>query len=153
MQIDYLANHMEFIEQLAAWHHNQWAYLHPGETLEERTERLRGKCTPGGIPPMLVAYDGTELIGSAEPVEHDMDVRRDLRPWLASVFVSRRHRGKGIATQLVNRAEQEARKAGQTQLYLYTPDAMELYRACGWRSHLEMNYCGRDVTIMAKDLS
>ncbi len=153
MEIDYLANHLEFVEQLAAWHHSEWAYLHPGETLEGRTERLRDKCTRGGVPTMLVAFDGDELIGSAGLVQYDMDIRRDLRPWLASVFVARRHRGKGVASLLVRRAEGEATKVDVTQLYLYTPDAMELYRKLGWRSHLQVNYHGRDVTIMTKALT
>jgi GNAT superfamily N-acetyltransferase len=153
MQIDFLANHLGFVEQLAAWHHSQWSYLHPGETLEERTERLRTKCTHGGIPTMLVAFDKEELIGSAGLGALDMETRRDLTPWLASVFVARRRRGKGFGAQLVGRAEQEARKAGVAELYLYTPDVTEFYRKLGWRSHLQVHYRGRDVTIMAKSLA
>ena len=152
MEIDYLASHMGFVEQLAAWHHSEWAYLHPGETLAGRIERLRGKCTAGGIPTMLIGFERNELIGSAGLVQCDMDTRRDLRPWLASVYVAKRHRGRGCASRLVRGAEDEARAAGVAQLYLYTPDAMDLYRALGWRSHLQVRYHGRDVTIMTTTL-
>jgi hypothetical protein len=31
MQIDYLADHQEFIPTLAHWHHCKWAYLRPGD--------------------------------------------------------------------------------------------------------------------------
>jgi hypothetical protein len=34
MQIGYLADHQEFIPTLARWHHEEWAYLRPGDSLE-----------------------------------------------------------------------------------------------------------------------
>ena len=33
MQIGYLADHPDFIRTLAQWHHREWSYLRPGESI------------------------------------------------------------------------------------------------------------------------
>lgn len=40
-----------------------------------------------GIPCARVAFSGRVPVGTVSLVEHNMDTRLDLRPWLAALFV------------------------------------------------------------------
>ncbi len=42
IQINYLMDHPQFLPELARLHFEEWSYLSPHETLEERTQRLAG---------------------------------------------------------------------------------------------------------------
>jgi GNAT superfamily N-acetyltransferase len=152
MQIEYLADHPEFIPVLAGWHHAEWAYLRPGDTLEARTERLRGECGHEEIPTVFVALEEGALLGSAMLLHHDMDTRMDLTPWLAGVFVAPDHRRRGIGSALVRRVVECAGRLGVKRLYLYTPSAERLYSQLGWSPLERTKYQGADVLVMWYDL-
>jgi len=152
MEIVYLADHLEFLPMVAHWHHREWAYLRAGDTLEARMERLRNECGHSEIPTTVVAIDDGAVLGSAMLIEHDMDSRLDLSPWLASVFVAPERRHQGIGAALVRRIIEEARVLGERRLYLYTPDAEEFYAREGWRLIERTPYKGKDVTVMSYDL-
>ncbi len=149
MRIDYLADHEEFIPLLAQWHHREWAYLRPGDSLEARTERLRECCGHREIPSVVIAFTDGVLIGSAILVEHDMDTRMDLSPWLAGVFVAPDHRRQGVGAALVQRIVDEATVLGVQKLYLYTPGGEHFYARFGWLLVERTRYRGADVTVMS----
>jgi GNAT superfamily N-acetyltransferase len=153
VQIEYLADHPEFIPVLAGWHHQEWAYLRPGDTLEARTERLRAECGRGEIPTVFVALEDGNLLGSAMLIEHDMDTRMELAPWLAGVFVAPDYRHRGIGSALVRRVVQCAKSLGIKRLYLYTPSAERLYSQLGWSFLERTSYQGTEVAIMFYDLT
>jgi GNAT superfamily N-acetyltransferase len=150
MRLTYLADHPELIAQLAHLYHEQWGYLRPERTLEERTRLLAAACGRGGVPSVVVAIEEGALLGSAMLVANDMETRPDLTPWLAGVYVvaHARHRGHGSA--LVKRVESEAAVLGVPRLYLYTPDAMDFYSMLGWTEDGRAEYLGQRVTLMSK---
>src|SRR5947199_8362607 len=90
-QIGYLADHPEFIPTLAQWHHREWAYLRPGDSLEARTARLRGSCGHREIPTVIVSFTSGTLLGSAILVERDLYTRIVLSSGRACVFVAHEH--------------------------------------------------------------
>jgi GNAT superfamily N-acetyltransferase len=153
MQIDYLADHPEFIHALACWHHAEWSYLRPGDTVEARTNRLRAACGRGEIPTVFVAFSHGTLIGSAMLIAHDMDTRMDLTPWLAGVFVSPDYRRRGIGSALVGRVIECAAALGVKRLYLYTPGAEQMYSRLGWSALDRARYRGADFVVMSYDLT
>ena len=153
MQIDYLADHPLLVPQLARVHFEQWGYLRPNETLQDRTRRLEACCGRGSVPSVVVALlDGT-LCGSAMLVAHDMETRPDLTPWLAGVYVVPAYRGRGYASALVQRVESEAASLGVRRLHLYTPDAVDFYSRLGWAVDLHSEYLGQEVALMSKELT
>jgi GNAT superfamily N-acetyltransferase len=152
MQIDYLANHPELISTLAVWHHQEWAYLRPGESLEARTVRLRDACSHKAIPTVVIAFADSVLLGSAMLISHDMDTRMDLSPWLAGVFVLPEHRRRGIGVALVQRIIDEARTLGVQRLYLYSPSAERFYSRLGWTVVERTSYRGAEVVVMSYDV-
>src|SRR5207237_6793014 len=131
VQIGYLAYHQDVIPPLAQWHHREWAYLRPGDSVEARTARLRGSCGYREIPTVIVSFAGGTLLGSAMLVAHDMDTRMELSPWLAGVFVAPDHRRHGIGAALVRRTVDDATALGVRRLYLYAPGTELFYSRLG----------------------
>lgn len=150
MRIEYLADRAEFIPELAHLHFQEWGYLRPEQTLEARTEILRARCGHRCIPTVLVATIGNEVLGSAMLLSHDLDIRKDLSPWLAGVYVKSVYRKQGIATQLICRIEEEAAALGVRRLYLYTPSVEAFYSRLGWQLVECCEYKGISVSIMEK---
>src|ERR1035437_4747929 len=103
MEIDYLADHEKFVSPLVQWHHQEWSYLRPGDTIEARTARLRATCGHREIPTVFVAFLKDQLLGSAMLIAHDMDNRMELSPWLAGVFVRPDRRKEDLGSTLVQR--------------------------------------------------
>jgi|TARA_B100000315_G_scaffold76402_1_gene69872 N-acetylglutamate synthase-like GNAT family acetyltransferase len=153
MKIDTLSTHRNFIPILSQWHHEQWSYLNPSRSVEDRIEEFQQETARKEIPTTFVAMSGNVLLGSASIVAHDMDTRMHLTPWLASVYVTPRHREQGIGSELVKRTVEEAKELGVKTLYLYTPDRERFYKRLGW-SVLELEkYHGENVVIMTLHLT
>jgi len=152
MEIAYLADHPEHVEELAQLHCAEWGYLNPGETLARRIDRLTADCGRRAIPAMVAALSEQVLVGSAGLVAHDMSDHRSLTPWLASVFVKPAYRRNGVGSMLVRRIEQEAATLGVETLYLYTPSAARLYERLGWTLWEHCRYKGVEVDIMSRSL-
>jgi len=85
VKIEWLSAREDLIPELAEWHLAEWGGLHPGQTLTDRIQGLRRCCGDGAMPRAVVATRGDVLLGSALLVEHDMDARPELSPWLAYV--------------------------------------------------------------------
>jgi GNAT superfamily N-acetyltransferase len=149
MRIEYLADHPEFILPLARWHHEQWAYLRPGDSVEARIARLRAACGHGEIPTIFVAFSEGMLLGSAMLVAHDMETRMELTPWLAGVFVGPDYRQRGVGSSLVGKVVECAAARGVERLHLYTPSAEKMYLRLGWSVLERTRYRGADVVVMS----
>ncbi|MDX1467268.1 MAG: GNAT family N-acetyltransferase [Halomonas sp.] len=140
------------VATLAGWAHAEWGHLHPGRDPAAAVEAFRDDCGPAGVPSVFAALAGERPVGMASLVVDDMSDRRELTPWLASVYVLPEWRGRGIASRLVRRVEEEARAHGIVRCYLYTPNQQALYRRLGWQDREERHYRGEAVTIMQRDL-
>lgn len=152
MQIDYLADHPEFISEVARWHHEEWSYIRPGDTIEARTIRLRAECGRGEIPTTFVAFSNSTALGSAMLIAHDMETHMDLTPWLASVFVEPDHRRQGIASALIGHVVECAARLGVKRLYLFTEGAEQMYLRLGWSVLERTSYRGEDAVVMSYDV-
>ena len=142
----------DHVATVASWTFAEWGHLNPGYAADTWREALRRECGDGGVPSVFVAMEGDQPVGTAALLAEDMDSRRELTPWLASVFVLPEWRGQGIASTLIRRVEEEAVACGVRRFYLFTPDQQALYRRLGWRDHEELRYRGEDVTIMLRRL-
>jgi predicted N-acetyltransferase YhbS len=149
MTIEYLADRLEFLPTLAQWQHAEWGRENPGDSVETRAARLQEGANRDRIPLVVVAHaGGTEVLGSASLVQHDMDTRLDLSPWLASVFVGSEHRRKGVGAELVRRIMSDATKLKVPLLYLYTVHSEAFYAKLGWTLQEHTTYREQKVAIM-----
>jgi N-acetylglutamate synthase-like GNAT family acetyltransferase len=125
----------------------------PDMTLESRAEQLRARIGKESIPMTVVALDQEKPIGSACLVEQDLDLRPELTPWVASVFVHSDYRRKGVGTALMNRLESEAAKLGIKKLYLFTPDRVDFYTTLDWKIFGREKHRNNEVTLMEKAIA
>jgi N-acetylglutamate synthase-like GNAT family acetyltransferase len=139
------------LETLARWHQEEWGYFKPDKTLAERIKRMKSHLLPEFIPTTFIA-ENHELFGSASIIEHDMDTRKELTPWLAGVYVKSEFRRQGIGSTLVLYVMEQARKNKIERLYLFTPDMDAFYARLGWKIFEKTRYYGYLVTIMHVDL-
>ena len=102
MQLEYLADHVSHLPQLATWHHAQFGYLNPANSVERYVERLTASLHKSDLPTTFIALKGDTLLGSASLVRQTI-THPNLSPWLSSVYVDPQHRGGGIASALVGR--------------------------------------------------
>ncbi|MBD9356322.1 GNAT family N-acetyltransferase [Methylomonas albis] len=141
------------IPTLAQWHQAEWAGLNPGQTLEDRIERMQAYLSNKLIPSTFICKHEGTLAGSAAIIESDMDTHLELTPWLASVYVTPAFRRQGIGAKLVKHVMSQAETAGVAKLYLFTPDQADFYQKLGWTEMEEEDYRGHRVKIMSVVLS
>lgn len=142
----------EQLEQLAAWHHDEWSYLNPGLALEDRIRTMQAELRGDPVPATWVAMRDGELLGSASLLTHDMAVHQDKSPWLASVYVAPTQRRQGIGELVVRRVMQHAQEHGIATIYLFTMDQEAFYQRLGWHTISRERYRGVDVIVMQADL-
>src|SRR5579872_5254631 len=133
VHIEHLMECKQFIPTIAAWQQEEFGYLNPNGTVEERVARLSKANDRQQLPISLVAIspDRNALVGSANVLATTL-THKHLTPWLSSVFVPAEQRGKGIASALTLAAASEARRLGFDTIYLFTPRNESLYARLGW---------------------
>jgi N-acetylglutamate synthase-like GNAT family acetyltransferase len=105
------------------------------------------------LPCTFVLLNDKTPVGMASIVEHDLESRPDLAPWLAAVVVDRGARGRGHSRALVQFIENYAREKGVETLWLFTWSAEGLYAKLGWRAVERLQHNGRDLVVMNRSLS
>jgi predicted N-acetyltransferase YhbS len=147
-ELHYLADRPQHIPTLAAWHFAQWGELNPANDVAARSARFQTHLQKQAIPTTFVACEGDLLLGSASLVVSDLDIRPELTPWLASVFVAPAARNQGIGQLVVQRVMAEARDLGVPQLYLFTLDRELFYARLGWQLRERAIWRGREIAVM-----
>ena len=155
VSVDYLANHPELAAELAQWSWKEWRVFYDarGRTLDDGIRSYRERAQVDSLPLALVAFAGGKLIGTASLLVQDLPTRPELTPWLASVFVLPEWRQRGVASLLVRRALEEARRLKLPTLFLWTSSAEALYLKLGWRPLERTEYCGKRIVIMQLETS
>lgn len=98
--IEYLNDHPEAISTVAKWHYDQWHHVMPDFTLEKYTRFLSSHYRRGGIPTMFVVVEDDKVIGTAALDDDDMDTHPELSPWMASLYIDKEHRKRGVGPWL-----------------------------------------------------
>jgi len=149
-QLDYLANHPEFIPALAQGTLDHYRDILRDETIETRCAKLRSHMNTDTLPLALVAFDDQGLLGTGALREHDLPGHEEFAPWLAGMFVPPQHRRRGIGSTLCRALEEKAWAMGFPVLYLFTLDQQRLYQNLGWQHVKSATWLGRPVDIMMK---
>jgi GNAT superfamily N-acetyltransferase len=152
VQISYLADHPEYIPQLAQWLFEQWDSILGEKTPETRIKKLEAHMNRDKLPIAWVAHAKGQLLGTAALRVHDLEVREDLTPWLGGVFVSSHFRRQGIGAALCAAVEEEARSRAVQTLYLFTLDKQAWYSRQGWSIIGPCVWHQRPGDIMSKQL-
>jgi GNAT superfamily N-acetyltransferase len=135
----------------ASWLWMQWGRRR-GRTPARSLQRVQRMATTRGLPFGVCAYLDDLPAGFACCVPDDLDTRPDLSPWLASVFVRPDARGQGIASAVVGAVVEEARRRGETEMHLFTPDQQRLYARLGFIEIGRDRDLDEDITLMRRAL-
>jgi GNAT superfamily N-acetyltransferase len=150
--IVHLADVPQYLPVVAYWNYREW---HAGKRpFDDVIRRYQKRLNYIDVPFTLVAVEDTMPVGSVSIKLDDFpDHRPDLNPWLASLYVVADYRGRGVGNELLKAAQETARAAGVTRLYLFTHTANALYKRDGWSS---MDRIERDdgivETVYFKDI-
>lgn len=154
--IHYLGDHQDLIPLVAGWIYQEWFFLYPGKTKRYIESLLQERVHKKKLPLTLVAFRGGKPVGTVSIKEFDIEERTDLTPWITSLYVVKRARGKGIGSDLMEAAEQKAAGLGIGKLYLLTADtdlAARFYSPRGWTLKEKKNYRSYSLMIMEKKVS
>jgi hypothetical protein len=62
MQVEYLADHRDRLQEVAELHHGEWPSPELGDSIEARERTLSTCCRRGEIPLGLIALDQNALV-------------------------------------------------------------------------------------------
>jgi GNAT superfamily N-acetyltransferase len=152
---DYLANWPDCIPELAMYAYDEWRALFEskGQDYEDALNSYCERTNIDSVPLALVALCDGNVIGAASLKIDDLDIRPEITPWLGGVFVLPQWRRRGIATHLIGRAIEEARRLHVSELYLWTPSAKSLYERLGWSELERLKYYGYEISLMKREIS
>lgn len=152
MLITYLADYPQYLSTVAGWVFDEWGWEMPGSTLESIRAEFSMHLNRERIPLAMLSLVEGQPVGTASIFLHDMDIRMDLTPWLAAVYVLPEFRGQGIGSQLVRAVEAVATRLQLERLYLFTPDHAAFYARLGWSVLEKVEYRHRSNVIMTKSM-
>lgn len=159
--VEPLWGHADLVPVLAAWHHEEFGHLYDRRVWnrEIATLELEAMARPGSSDVTWVAYEGSHLdehslLGSVSLIgSDDLAGFEHLSPWLASLYVAPRARGRGIAGRLVAHVLDAAAERGDAYVHLFTSGQERYYLDRGWRPVATVDLGGHAATVMARATS
>jgi len=154
MKIEFLANRSDAIPIIGRWYNLEWGRRFQDETEEQSIEKLNQYLNTDRIPLILVATDGTEILGAAQLKYREMkDIFPEKEHWLGGVFVAPEQRGCGIGEQLVQEIVILASSYGVCTLHLQSEQLDGgLYRKLGWLPVQQVDNHGIRVVVMERQV-
>lgn len=143
-----LEKHKQYTDVIASWLYMEWGVHIPDKSLDTSIISVRKQPDENGLPASLIALQKDKAVGVARLVEHDIEERKDLYPWLASVYVPKEYRLKGIGSALCRAVVEKARENQFKEIYLFTPDRESFYSQQGWKVIEHIEHGGKDAVIM-----
>jgi len=147
----------EYAPVLAYWTYHEWYRKRNIDfrlVLKSYQARLKNITPPLSF---LVLYDSFP-VGMVSLKEHDIISRKDLCPWLSSLYVIPEYRGRGIGSSLIATLTDRARDLGFNSLYLFLGNSNQeylenLYQKKGWLYLTDtMDNDGCDTKIFFRNL-
>lgn len=139
------------LPEAAGWLNRQWDL---GYTVAETLSWCRDLARAEDEA-VLLAKAGERLLGIAVLTLCDLEARRDLSPWLSSLFVAPAWRKRGLGERLIAGVESAARQRGHGRLYAYAENGrlVAYYRRLGWRALQPLRVDGEDFVLLSKHIS
>lgn len=154
MDIRLISTNDDELMTVATWSLTEWGEDFPDDTIASyRALFAEASDDRDRLPVVLVAVDNGLLVGTASLVADDeLPDATEIGPWLAATYVVPHARMSGVGAHLVAAVENEARRLGFAELFLYTHDRHEWYERRGWQRLRATTLRTRPVIVMCKDL-
>ena len=148
MKFAYLADHPEWIPELAQWSDEEWGRFNPDRTVHDTIDEYKKRLHKDKLPLMFVAQQENRPVGCFSIKSTDMTIRPQYSPWLGTVLVAPHLRNRGIGSLLIERALVEARILQLQKLYLWTATAEKFYVKFGFKTIEHLYYKNQDTRVM-----
>jgi len=133
IEIEYLANNQQFLEEIASYWCKEWSNTWDEKAIAKKVEKLKKKAQIGKLPFLFVAKKEEKLVGTGGLFIDDLDGREELSPWLGGVYIVEKYRNQGVASTMIQKLINEAKRLGFRKVYLYTENASGLYEKLEWK--------------------
>lgn len=138
--------------KLAVVHAAEWGHLYEAWDSARALAEFRPQKTDGSLPATLVLREQGRVAGSVSVVRGDCEARRDLDPWLASLYVFPEFRGRGHSHRLIESAIHHAAAANQRELHVFTESAGELFRKHAFTEVERTLLHGKSIEVLRRGL-
>lgn len=127
-----LFDYKQYIYCVANWLYNEFikdqeSDLNLNYMINQLNNRKKAE-----IPMTYIALLDDTCIGTASIFSNDLSKLPDLSPWLAALYVDKKHRNRGYGAKLLMKIEQKAKELGYSNIYLRTESANDYYKKKGW---------------------
>jgi GNAT superfamily N-acetyltransferase len=117
--ITLLKNHPEYAPILAFWAYREW-YITRSIPFALVIKAYKERINSDKIPITWIAIEDDIPAGMVSLKENDLWSRKDLNPWLASLFVLPEYRNRGIGNLLIRQVIEKTKMLKYPSLYLFT---------------------------------
>ncbi len=132
MKIVYLRDYPEYVDIVIDWIYNEFVIKEGKNKDKSRIKEFFSNTHSDNFPITYVAIEGKECLGTVSIFDNDLKPRQDLSPWLGALYVSEKHRGKGIAAKLIDKVLEKASEMRYTKVYLRTEHTADYYKKRNW---------------------
>lgn len=153
MQIKYLMDDPDYLNQTTELLFNEWSHLSSWSESRQILTRLTERNSPDKQQFTLVALDVENVVTAAGSlICYELKDNPQRMYWLGEVVTRSTHRGQGLGSALIKRIVELATERNIAELWLYTPDKQSLYRRLGWKAYEQRVVDGESVTVMVLSL-
>ena len=142
MDIAFLAKHLHTIPILSDWYRAEWEPYYGRHGPGDARRDLESRCNDDKLPLGLIALTDGEVVGT---VALDLDPSTNLTPSAVGLVVRHDQRKKGVATALLQSAEEVARQLAFDRLYMSTTILGNHLTRLGWQQGAQVTFMNNEV--------
>lgn len=133
-RIDYLCNAREALPELIGWYESEWEPYYGEDGPGDAAADLEQACQKDALPLAILAQTEHGLVAGVGALRREsLPSHRHLTPWITGLLVAPPFRSYGVASTLVARLEDEARRLGFPKLFVATDTASAIVERRGWK--------------------
>ena len=122
----------ENLNTITIWMYNWWG-IKDGYSFDGVKCFMEHSLQKDRLPQTYGLFVNNKIIGMFQLTYEDLNVRPDIYPWLANVYIDEKYRSKGYGRKLLESIKDIAKnKLNFNELYLYTKHT-DLYEKFGWK--------------------
>lgn len=119
------------LDKITNWMYNWWGEI-DGYSKDAVRCFMKHSMEDNRLPETYGLFLDNEIIGIYQFAYNDLNVRPDIYPWLANVYIDENYRGKGYGRKLLESVFDNAKKTiAFDEIFLYTKHK-GLYEKFGW---------------------
>ncbi|MFH0977140.1 MAG: GNAT family N-acetyltransferase [Spirochaetota bacterium] len=118
-QIALLKEYPDYAPVLAFWAFREW-YMERAISFDLLIKAYKERVNDSNLPISLIAIEDKIPVGMISLKENDIWSRKDLNPWLSSLFVLPEYRRRGIGSLLIEHLIHRAKHLKYHTLFLFT---------------------------------